>query len=109
MKRSTAIVLVATAVLLVGLPSTTVAKTEIQFWHAMTAVLGERVNDIATKFNGAQNDYVVKAVHKGSYPETLNAAIAPIERSSRPTSFRSSKWGPRPCCRPVPSTPCISS
>jgi len=84
MKRSTAIVLVATAVLLVGLPSTTVAKTEIQFWHAMTAVLGERVNDIATKFNGAQNDYVVKAVHKGSYPETLNAAIAAYRAKQPP-------------------------
>jgi len=75
MKRSTLSVLVA-AVLLAGLPSTSRAATEIQFWHAMTAVLGERVNDIAAKFNAAQSDYVVKAVHKGSYPETLNAAIA---------------------------------
>ena len=83
MKRSTLSVLVA-AVLLAGLPSTSGAATEIQFWHAMTAVLGERVNDIAAKFNAAQSDYVVKAVHKGSYPETLNAAIAAYRAKQPP-------------------------
>jgi sn-glycerol 3-phosphate transport system substrate-binding protein len=84
MKRSTAIVLGATAMILIGLPSASIAKTEIQFWHAMTAVLGERVNDIAAKFNATQNDYVVKAVHKGSYPETLNAAIAAYRAKQPP-------------------------
>jgi len=41
MKRSTLRVLVAT-VFLASLPSPSVAATEIQFWHAMTAVMGER-------------------------------------------------------------------
>jgi hypothetical protein len=41
MKRSTLNVLVA-MVLLADLPSLSVAATEIQFWHAMTAVPGER-------------------------------------------------------------------
>ena len=75
MMISTLSVLVAT-VLLAGLPSVSVAATEIQFWHAMTAMSGERVNDMATRFNASQSDYVVKALHKGSYAETLNAAMA---------------------------------
>jgi len=83
MKRSTLSVLVAT-VLLAGLPSTSVAATEIQFWHAMTAVAGERVNDMAAKFNTSQSDFVVKAVHKGSYAETLPAAITAYQAKQPP-------------------------
>ena len=75
MKRSTLNVLVA-MVLLAGLPSLSVAATEIQFWHALTAVPGARVNDMAAKFNASQSDYVVKAVNKGSYLQTLDAATA---------------------------------
>ena len=70
--------------LVAGVPATSWAKTEIQFWHAMTAVLGERVNEIAAKFNASQNEYEVKAVHKGSYPETLNAAIAAYRAKQPP-------------------------
>ncbi len=84
MKRWTLVVLLAVAMLLVGVPSESLAKTEIQFWHAMTAVLGERVGEIAAKFNASQNDYVVKAVHKGSYPDTLNAAIAAYRAKQPP-------------------------
>ncbi len=84
MKRWTLVILVAAAVLLVGVPSESLAKTEIQFWHAMTAVLGERVGEIAAKFNASQNDYVVKAVHKGSYPDTLNATIAAYRAKQPP-------------------------
>src|SRR5262250_489964 len=83
MKRSTLSLLVS-AVLLMALPVTTMAATEIQFWHAMTAVLGERVNDIATKFNASQSDYVVKAINKGTYAETLNAAVAAYRAKQAP-------------------------
>jgi sn-glycerol 3-phosphate transport system substrate-binding protein len=83
MKHSILSVLAA-AVLLASLPSPSVAATEIQFWHAMTAVAGERVNDMAAKFSASQSDYVVKAVHKGSYAETLNAAIAAYQAKQPP-------------------------
>src|SRR5256714_5232209 len=68
----------------VVLPGAVWAKTEIQFWHAMTAVLGERVSEMAAKFNASQSEYEVKAVHKGSYPETLNAAIAAYRAKQPP-------------------------
>ena len=65
-------------------PGTAPAKTEIQWWHANTGFLGERVTDIVTKFNGSQNDYEVKAVYKGSYPETLTAGIAAYRAKTQP-------------------------
>src|SRR5262250_2284840 len=83
MKRSTLSVLVS-AVLVATLPVTAMAATEIQFWHAMTAVLGERVNEMAAKFNASQTDYVVKAINKGSYAETLNAAVAAYRAKQPP-------------------------
>src|SRR5881409_2902680 len=83
MTRSTVSVLVA-VVLLAALPATSRAATEIQFWHAMTSVLGERVGEMAAKFNASQSDYVVKAVHKGSYPETLTAAVAAYRAKQPP-------------------------
>jgi len=46
-------------------PAPVQAKTEIVWWHAMTGFLGERVNEIAGKFNASQNEFVVKALHKG--------------------------------------------
>jgi sn-glycerol 3-phosphate transport system substrate-binding protein len=83
MKRSTLIVLVA-VMLLAALPTASIAATEIQFWHAMTSVLGERVGEMAAKFNASQSDYVVKAIHKGSYAETLNAAVAAYRAKQPP-------------------------
>lgn len=75
----------ALATLLLALsPSAALARTEIQWWHALTAVLGERVGEIAKKFNESQRDYEVKAVYKGSYPDTLNAAIAAYRAKQPP-------------------------
>ncbi|MCX5838964.1 MAG: sn-glycerol-3-phosphate ABC transporter substrate-binding protein UgpB [Deltaproteobacteria bacterium] len=65
-------------------PSSAQAKTEIQWWHAHTGFLGERVNDIVTKFNASQGDYEVKAVYKGTYAEALTAAIAAYRAKTQP-------------------------
>jgi sn-glycerol 3-phosphate transport system substrate-binding protein len=69
---------------LLALPLSAWAKTEIIWWHAMTGFLGERVNDITKKFNASQNEFEVKAVHKGSYPETLTAGIAAYRAKTQP-------------------------
>jgi len=60
------------------------AKTEIQWWHAMTGFLGERVNEITQKFNASQAEYEVKAIHKGTYTETLTAGIAAYRSKNPP-------------------------
>ncbi len=66
------------------LPTTALAKTEIIWWHAMTGYLGQRVNEIAAKFNASQSDYEVKPVHKGSYAETLTSGIAAYRAKTPP-------------------------
>jgi sn-glycerol 3-phosphate transport system substrate-binding protein len=60
------------------------AVTEIQWWHAHTAALGEWVNDLADGFNKSQSEYKVVAVYKGSYPETMTGAIAAFRARQHP-------------------------
>ncbi len=65
-------------------PAAALAKTQIIWWHAMTGYLGQRVNEIAAKFNASQSEYEVKPVHKGSYAETLTAGIAAYRAKTPP-------------------------
>ena len=60
------------------------ASTEVEWWHAMGGRLGEKVNEIAEKFNASQSDYVVKPVFKGNYTETMTAAIAAFRAKKQP-------------------------
>jgi sn-glycerol 3-phosphate transport system substrate-binding protein len=60
------------------------ARTEIQWWHAMSGALGEKVAKIAADFNASQTDYEVKAVYKGSYAETMTGAIAAFRAKQHP-------------------------
>jgi sn-glycerol 3-phosphate transport system substrate-binding protein len=57
---------------------------ELQWWHAMTAVNGERINKIAADFNASQTEYKVVPVFKGSYAETMTAAIAAYRAGNPP-------------------------
>jgi sn-glycerol 3-phosphate transport system substrate-binding protein len=60
------------------------AKTEIHFWHAMTGHLDEAVDTLAKRFNEKQPDYEIKPLHKGTYPETLTAALAAYRSKTPP-------------------------
>lgn len=60
------------------------AQVEISWWHAMTGANAEVVEKIASDFNASQDDYVVKPVFKGTYPETLNAGIAAFRAGQAP-------------------------
>src|SRR3954452_22894616 len=69
----------------VGMSQTAQAATEIQFWHAMEAALGERLNDIANAFNASQSDYKIVPVFKGTYDQTLAAGIAAYRSGNAPS------------------------
>ena len=60
------------------------AQTEIQWWHSMTGALGDKVGAIANGFNASQKDYKVVPVYKGSYPESMTAAIAAFRAGNAP-------------------------
>jgi sn-glycerol 3-phosphate transport system substrate-binding protein len=73
------------AALLALLPRTAAAQPiEIQWWHAMTSVNADRVNKMAADFNAAQSQYKVVPVFKGSYAETMAAAIAAYRAGHAP-------------------------
>ncbi|HEV3009352.1 MAG TPA: sn-glycerol-3-phosphate ABC transporter substrate-binding protein UgpB [Burkholderiales bacterium] len=60
------------------------AQTEIQWWHSMGGALGEALNGLANKFNASQNEYKVVTSFKGTYPESMTAAIAAFRAGSAP-------------------------
>ena len=81
--RFKALIATLFAVGIVGAPAAH-AQTEIQWWHSMGGALGEKLNALATKFNASQNEYKVVPVFKGSYPESMTAAIAAFRAGSAP-------------------------
>jgi len=60
------------------------AQTEIQWWHSMTAVNGEVVNDLAKNFNATQNKYKIVPTFKGNYTESFTAAVAAFRAGNAP-------------------------
>ena len=60
------------------------AQAEIQWWHSMGGALGEKVSELAAKFNASQKDYKVVTVYKGQYPESMTAAIAAFRAGNAP-------------------------
>lgn len=60
------------------------AVTEIQWWHSMTGANGDRINAMADGFNKSQGNYKVTAVYKGSYDESMTAAIAAFRAGKAP-------------------------
>ncbi|MBN9410128.1 MAG: sn-glycerol-3-phosphate ABC transporter substrate-binding protein UgpB [Burkholderiales bacterium] len=60
------------------------AQTEIQWWHSMTAVNGEWVNDLAKQFNESQKQYKIVPTFKGSYDESMTASIAAFRAGNAP-------------------------
>ncbi|MFP8834535.1 sn-glycerol-3-phosphate ABC transporter substrate-binding protein UgpB [Hydrogenophaga sp. XSHU_21] len=60
------------------------AQTEIQWWHSMGGALGEWVNDLAKDFNASQTQYRIVPTFKGSYDESMTAAIAAFRAGNAP-------------------------
>ena len=76
--------LLAAAAAFIALPAMAQDRTEITWWHAMGGELGEKVNEIAKKFNDSQDKYHLTAVYKGTYAETMTAAIAAFRAHQQP-------------------------
>lgn len=72
------------ALALIASLSVAEAKTDLQWWHAMGGELGAKLEDIVKNFNASQDDYNVIPVYKGTYPETMTAAIAAFRAKEQP-------------------------
>jgi len=83
-RRPAVIALLLVAGLLLVPAAPAFAKTEIQFWHAMTGQLNDAVNALVKQFNDSQTEYEVKPLQKGNYAEALTAAIAAYRQRQAP-------------------------
>ncbi|MEZ5862634.1 MAG: sn-glycerol-3-phosphate ABC transporter substrate-binding protein UgpB [Geminicoccaceae bacterium] len=82
--RTKNLLAVLATVALAGTSSAAMAATQIQWWHAMGGANGERVEKIAADFNASQDEYEVVPTFKGSYAETMTAAIAAFRANEQP-------------------------
>ncbi len=76
--------LTASVAALIASLSAAQAKTDIQWWHAMGGELGGKLEEIARNFNESQDDYNIVPSYKGTYPETMTAAIAAFRAQQQP-------------------------
>ena len=56
----------------------------VEFWHGLAMPLGGILEKIVTDFNESQTQYQVNPTFKGSYPETMVAAIAAFRAGNAP-------------------------
>lgn len=59
-------------------------KTVVDFWHGLPQPLGGQLEQIVKDFNDSQDKVQVNASYKGSYPETMQAAIAAFRAGNAP-------------------------
>ena len=69
---------------LASVPAEAQQRVQVEFWHGLTQPLGGILEQIATDFNASQTRYQVNATFKGSYPETMVAAVAAFRAGNAP-------------------------
>ena len=57
---------------------------ELQFWHGLAQPLGGQLEGVVAAFNESQNRYRIVPTFRGSYPETMVAAIAAFRANAAP-------------------------
>ena len=76
---------VSLAALAVAFSATTsLAATEITWWHAMGGELGAKLEEIVAGYNASQDEYKVVPTYKGNYTETMTAAITAFRAKQQP-------------------------
>ena len=81
--KSRPLVLASIAVT-VALSAPAHAQVEIHWWHSMTAVNNEWVNDLANDFNASQKDYKIVPIYKGTYDVSMTTAVAAFRAGQGP-------------------------
>lgn len=69
---------------MVAIVSPAWAVTDIMWWHAMSGELGRQLEKLASDFNASQSEYRIVPSYKGTYTETVTAAIFAFRSRSQP-------------------------
>lgn len=73
-----------TATVLAFSATSSLAATNISWWHGMAGRNGEVINEISVKFNEAQSTCSLTPVSKGTYEEALASGIAAFRSGEQP-------------------------
>jgi sn-glycerol 3-phosphate transport system substrate-binding protein len=65
-------------------PARAQGPVEIQFWHGLSQPLGGLLEKLVADFNASQSQYRIVPSFRGSYPETMVAAIAAFRAGQAP-------------------------
>jgi sn-glycerol 3-phosphate transport system substrate-binding protein len=69
------------------------AEQQIRVWHAMGGALGDALEILVQRFNASQKETVLVAEHKGSYEDTMIAALAAQRGGNGPHLVQVSELG----------------
>ncbi|MCD2185175.1 extracellular solute-binding protein [Rhizobium sp. GN54] len=64
--------------------TSSLAATNISWWHGMAGRNGEVINEVAQKFNASQTACALTPVSKGTYEEALASGIAAFRSGEQP-------------------------
>lgn len=73
---------------------------EIVFWHSMAGHLGDEVQVLVKGFNQRQSTFVIKAIYKGDYNETLTSFAAAFRAKQAPALIQIFEVGSTIMVRP---------
>lgn len=59
-------------------------RVQINFWHGLGQPLGGILERVVADFNGSQQQFQVNPAFRGTYPETMQAAIAAFRAGQAP-------------------------
>ncbi|MBI0537240.1 extracellular solute-binding protein [Roseomonas sp. KE2513] len=82
--RRTVLAAGAAALPLLHVRTAKAAPREIRFWHAMSGVNGERLEEMTRQFNASQSEFSVTPIFKGTYDELINATVAAYRTRTQP-------------------------
>lgn len=77
-------ILAGTAASLLGASAARAAPRELVWWHAMSGVVRDRLEELTSQYNASQGEYAVVPVFKGTYDELINATVAAYRTRTNP-------------------------
>ena len=69
------------------------AAEEVRLWHAMGGALGGLLDEFVKRFNESQKEFVLLAEHRGSYEDTMIAALQAQRAGGGPHLVQVSELG----------------
>ena len=60
------------------------AQTTIELWHSMPAQAGAKLLELSSRFNNSQTEFRLAPLYKGSYADSMTAALAARQAGKAP-------------------------